>query len=194
MPLWFAPEGQRDEFSWRRSTDFEHVGAEARAVRASVGLTEISNFAKYSVEGPGAANWLDKMLACKLPAIGRMTLAPMLKEDGRVIGDFSLARLDEDSFFIVGSGLAESYHMRWFNQNFPEDGSLTINPEGLGLTGLSIAGPNARAVLQKLTRTDVSHDNFGFMSIDAMDLGMVPALVGRVSYTGDLGYEIWVRP
>ena len=194
VPLWFAPEGQRDEFSWRRSTDFEYVGAEARAVRASVGLTEISNFAKYSVEGPGAANWLDKMLACKLPAIGRMTLAPMLKVDGRVIGDFSLARLDEDSFFIVGSGLAESYHMRWFTQNLPEDGSLTINPEGLGLTGLSIAGPNARAVLQKLTRTDVSHENFGFMSIDAMDLGMVPALVGRVSYTGDLGYEIWVRP
>jgi dimethylglycine dehydrogenase len=194
VPLWFAPDGQRDEFSWRRSTDFEYVGAEARAVRASVGLTEISNFAKYSVEGPGAANWLDKMLACKLPAIGRMTLAPMLKEDGRVIGDFSLARLDEDSFFIVGSGLAESYHMRWFTQNLPEDGSLTINPEGLGLTGLSIAGPNARAVLQKLTRTDVSHENFGFMSIDAMDLGMVPALVGRVSYTGDLGYEIWVRP
>ena len=194
VPLWFAPDGQRDEFSWRRSTDFEYVGAEARAVRASVGLTEISNFAKYSVEGPGAANWLDKMLACKLPAIGRMTLAPMLKEDGRVIGDFSLARLDEDSFFIVGSGLAESYHMRWFTQNLPEDGSLTINPEGLGLTGLSIAGPNAREVLQKLTRTDVSHENFGFMSIDAMDLGMVPALVGRVSYTGDLGYEIWVRP
>ncbi|MBL6604969.1 MAG: FAD-dependent oxidoreductase [Alphaproteobacteria bacterium] len=194
VPLWFAPAGACDEFSWRRSTDFEHVGAEAKAVRASVGLTEISNFAKYSVEGSGAADWLDKMLACKLPAIGRMTLAPMLKEDGRVIGDFSLARLDEDSFFIVGSGLAESYHMRWFTQHLPEDGSVTIHPEGLGLTGLSIAGPNARAVLQKLTRTDVSHENFGFMSIDAMDLGMVPALVGRVSYTGDLGYEIWVRP
>ncbi len=194
VPLWFAPAGACDEFSWRRSTDFEYVGAEAKAVRASVGLTEISNFAKYSVEGSGAADWLDKMLACKLPAIGRMTLAPMLKEDGRVIGDFSLARLDEDSFFIVGSGLAESYHMRWFTQHFPEDGSVTIHPEGLGLTGLSIAGPNARAVLQKLTRTDVSHENFGFMSIDAMELGMVPALVGRVSYTGDLGYEIWVRP
>ena len=114
VPLWYAPEGVADEFSWRRSTDFDHVGAEAKAVRASVGLTEISNFAKYSIEGPGAAQWLDSLLACKLPAIGRMTLAPMLKEDGRVIGDFSIARLDEDSFFIVGSGIAESYHMRWF--------------------------------------------------------------------------------
>ena len=194
VPLWYAPEGVADEFSWRRSTDFDHVGAEAKAVRASVGLTEISNFAKYSIEGPGAALWLDSLLACKLPAIGRMTLAPMLKEDGRVIGDFSIARLDEDSFFIVGSGIAESYHMRWFTKHLPEDGSVAIYPEGLGLTGLSIAGPNARAVLQKLTRKDVSHKEFGFMSIAAMDLGMVPALVGRVSYTGDLGYEIWVRP
>ena len=194
VPLWFAPNGERDEFSWRRSTDFDHVGAEARAVRESVGLTEISNFAKYSIEGPGAAAWLDGMLACKLPAIGRMTLAPMLKEDGRVIGDFSLARLDEDSFFIVGSGIAESYHMRWFEAHLPEDGSISLHPEGLGLTGLSIAGPQAREVLQKLTHSDVSHAKFGFMSIKSLDLGMVPALVGRVSYTGDLGYEIWVRP
>ena len=194
VPLWFAPNGERDEFSWRRSTDFDHVGAEARAVRESVGLTEISNFAKYSVEGPGAAAWLDRMLACKLPAIGRMTLAPMLKEDGRVIGDFSLARLDEDSFFIVGSGIAESYHMRWFEAHLPEDGSVSLHPEGLGLTGLSIAGPQARAVLQKLTHSDVSHAEFGFMAIKSLNLGMVPALVGRVSYTGDLGYEIWVRP
>ena len=194
VPLWFAPNGERDEFSWRRSTDFDHVGAEARAVRESVGLTEISNFAKYSIEGPGAAAWLDGMLACKLPAIGRMTLAPMLKEDGRVIGDFSLARLDEDSFFIVGSGIAESYHMRWFEAHLPEDGSISLHPEGLGLTGLSIAGPQAREVLQKLTHSDVSHAKFRFMSIKSLDLGMVPALVGRVSYTGDLGYEIWVRP
>ena len=194
VPLWFAPNGERDEFSWRRSTDFEHVGTEARAVRESVGLTEISNFAKYSIEGPGAAAWLDRMLACKLPAIGRMTLAPMLKEDGRVIGDFSLARLDEDSFFIVGSGIAESYHMRWFEAHLPEDDSVSLHPEGLGLAGLSIAGPQARAVLQKLTHSDVSHAEFGFMAIRSLNLGMVPALVGRVSYTGDLGYEIWVRP
>ena len=123
-----------------------------------------------------------------------MTLAPMLKEDGRVIGDFSLARLDEDSFFIVGSGIAESYHMRWFEAHFPEDDSVSLHPEGLGLAGLSIAGPQARAVLQKLTHSDVSHAEFGFMAIRSLDLGMVPALVGRVSYTGDLGYEIWVRP
>ena len=194
MPLWFAPEGVRDEFSWRRSTDFEHVAAEVASVRGSVGLSDISNFAKYRVTGKGAAAWLDQMLACRLPRTGRMTLAPMLKEDGRVIGDFSVACLDEGSYLLIGSGLAEDYHMRWFLSHLPDDGSVSVTSEGLGLCGLTIAGPNARAVLASLTRADVSHEAFKFMAVKQMDIGMVPALVGRVSYTGDLGYEIWVKP
>jgi len=192
--LWYAPEGIKDEFSWRRSTDFDHVGAEAKALRDSVGMIETSNFAKYMITGEGAEAWLDTLLACRIPEVGRMTLAPMLKDDGKVIGDFSLARLDDTTFLIVGAGTAEAYHMRWFTQHLPEDGSVDVMAMGLGLTGLSIAGPNARAVLAKMTFDDVSADSFKFMDVREMDLGMVPAIVGRVTYTGDLGYEIWVSP
>ena len=192
--LWFAPEGVEEQFSWRRSTDFSYVGEEVAGVRHNVGLSEISNFAKYRITGKGAAAWLDKILGCKLPSVGRMTLAPMLKEDGRVIGDFSLACLSAEEFFLVGSGLAEDYHMRWFLSHLDKDSDVHIRSEGLGLTGLTIAGPQARAVLAQLTDDDVSHEAFGFMAIKKMDLGMVPALVGRVSYTGDLGYEIWIKP
>ncbi len=95
--LWFAPEGVSDTFSWHRSTDFDHVGAEARAVRDSVGIMEISGFAKYTVTGPGAQAWLDRMLASRIPETGRMVLAPMLKQDGRLIGDFTLAKLGQRS-------------------------------------------------------------------------------------------------
>ncbi|MEZ5825615.1 MAG: FAD-dependent oxidoreductase [Geminicoccaceae bacterium] len=189
--LWFAPAGVEDRFSWYRSTDFEHVGAEARAVREAVGMIEISGFAKYSVRGPGAEAWLDRMLAARIPAKGRMTLAPMLKEDGKIIGDFTLAQLDTDHFFVIGPGPAEDYHMRWFEQHLPADGSVHLEARGLDLCGLSIAGPRSRELLQGLVRTDL--DQFPFMSIRAMDVGMVPALVGRVSHTGDLGYEIWCR-
>ncbi len=192
--LWYAPEGVKDEFSWHRSTDFDHVGAEAKAVRDSVGIIEISGFAKYSVIGDGAEAWLDHMLACRIPAPGRMTLAPMLKEDGRLIGDFSLANLGDGEFFIAGSGIAEDYHMRWFTQHLPEDGSVEVIAHGTGLCGLSIAGPNARKLLEKVTDTDVSADAFRFMDIAEMDIGMAPCLVGRVSFTGDLGYEIWMEP
>ncbi|MGB2303972.1 MAG: aminomethyltransferase family protein, partial [Candidatus Puniceispirillales bacterium] len=190
--LWYAPDGVSDVFSWRRSTDFEHVGAEVKAVREGVGLTETSGFAKYEITGEGAAEWLDRLLACQIPAIGRMTLAPMLKENGKVIGDFTLARLAEDRFLIIGSGIAENYHLRWFNSYLPQDGSVNITSCGLGLTGLSIAGLRAREVLAAITDDDVSNDHFRFMDIRETHLGMVPVIIGRVSYTGDLGYEIWV--
>lgn len=197
VPLWYAPEGVRDEFSWRRSTDFEHVAAEVKAVRERVGLSEISSFAKYRVTGEGAEAWLDTLLACKLPAPGRITLAPMLKEDGKLIGDFSLANIGTDGdreWFIAGSGVAEQYHMRWFERYLPGDGSVRIEALGLNRVGLSIAGPFARDVLAKATHADVSPAAFKFMDIRHFDIGMAPCLVGRVSYTGDLGYEIWMAP
>ena len=194
VPLWYAPEGVTDEFSWRRSTDFEHVANEAKSVRASVGLGDISGFAKYSVSGEAAEAWLDQLLACKIPAVGRMTLAPMLKDDGKIIGDFSLARLDDDLFLIIGSGVAESYHMRWFLSHLPEDDSVQLVSHNLELVGLTIAGPKSRDVLASCCDDDISHDAMKFMAVREMDIGMVPAIVGRVSYTGDLGYEIWVKP
>ncbi len=143
VPLWYAPEGVKDEFSWRRSTDFGHVGKEVATMRNGVGLSEISNFAKYKVTGAGAAAWLDRMLACKLPKRGRMTLAPMLKDDGKLIGDFTLANIDDAEWFIAGSGIAEQYHMRWFEAHLPKDGSVRIEALGQKLTGLAVAGPKA---------------------------------------------------
>ena len=202
VPLWFAPAGVRDEFSWRRSSDFEQVGKEVRTVRECVGLAEISSFAKYRVTGQGAAKWLDHILACKLPALGRMTLAPMLKEDGKLIGDFTLANLGSgpgpkqgaSEWMVFGSGLGEQYHMRWFERHLPGDGSVTVEAVGQKLAGLALAGPKARDVLASVTRADVSNAAMPFMAVRKFDIGMAPCLVGRVSYTGDLGYEIWMAP
>ena len=192
--LWFAPTGVVDDFSWRRSTDFEHVAGEVNAVRAAVGMMEISSFAKYTIRGSGASEWLDRLLTCRLPAEGRMTLAPMLNYAGKLIGDFSLANLGDGEYFIAGSGLAENYHMRWFTQNLPEDGSVEIIARGAGLVGLSIAGPKSRELLQRLVDEDVGNQGFRFLDIRKLDVGMAPCLVGRVSFTGDLGYEIWMKP
>ncbi len=194
VPLWFAPAGVSEEFAWRRSTDFEHVAAEVKAVRNSVGLTETTGFAKYEISGEGAADWLDGILACRIPAEGRITMAPMLKHDGRLIGDFTLANLGVDGFFLAGSGIAEDYHMRWFLQHLPDNSSVNVKPRGSGLTGLSIAGPSARDLLAKVADEDVSPDAFKFMDIRKMYVGMAPTLVGRISYTGDLGYELWMEP
>ncbi|MEO1307420.1 MAG: FAD-dependent oxidoreductase [Pseudomonadota bacterium] len=192
VPLWFAPDGVEDCFSWRRSTDFEAVGAEAKAVRAGVGIIETTGFAKYTISGRDAGPWLDHILAGKLPEPGRMVLSPMLKQDGKLIGDFTLANLGDGRFFLVGSGVAEDYHMRWFTEHL--SGDVQVLPHGANMCGLSIAGPRARDVLAALTRDDVGREKFRFMDIRQMDIAMAPALVGRVSFTGDLGYEIWMAP
>lgn len=191
VPLWYAPEGVSDVLSFRRSTDFPHVAAECRAVREAVGVAEITGFAKYEVTGDGAREWLDRVLAGRLPRQGRMSLTPMLNERGRLIGDFTTAQLGEGHYFMVGSGAAETYHMRWFEAQDPQGAGAAVDTLGLAMGGLAIAGPRSRDLLARLVDEDVSTAAFPFMAIRMMDVAMVTCLVGRVSYTGDLGYEIW---
>ena len=194
--LWFAPQGvpAEDVVSFHRSNDFEPVKAEVEAVRNGVGVTEISNFAKYRVTGPGAEGWLSHLMTNTMPRQGRIVLTPMLNPQGKLIGDFTIAKLRDDDFRMFGSLQAQNYHMRWFERHLPEDGSVRVEALGMRLMGLSIAGPKARDVLARLTDEDVSGDAFRFMDVRRMDLAAVPALVGRITYTGDLGYEIWVEP
>ena len=198
VPLWFAPEGVSDEFAWRRSSDFQYVAEEAVNVRQNVGLMETSGFAKYLITGQRSGAWLDGILANRLPSDGRMALSPMLKHDGNVIGDFTIANLSgvlpDGGWFIAGSGVAEDFHMRWFEQHLPSDGSVTVNSYGSSLVGLSIAGPHARDLLASVSDTDVSNDAFRFMQIRQLDVGMARVMAGRISYTGDLGYELWMTP
>lgn len=194
--LWFQAPGLDpvEELTFKRSNAFDRVAEECRAVRERVGMIEISNFANYVVQGPGARAWLSGLLTNRMPAPGRMTLSPMLNHQGRLIGDFTVAALGEDDYRVAGSGVAEEYHVRWFDRHLPDDGSVSFRAEGLGLTGLSIAGPAAREVLAAVVDEDVGAEAFRFLDIRRMDVGTVPATVGRISFTGDLGYEIWVRP
>jgi dimethylglycine dehydrogenase len=196
VPLWFAPKGSepRDVLSFHRSNDFTHVGAEVRAVRERVGVTEIANFAKYDVTGPGAEAWLNRLLTNTMPRTGRIVLSPMLNAAGKLIGDFTVARAAADRFLVWGSSAAQIYHMRWFEAHLPADGSVRVERLGQRLMGLMIAGPRSRDLLAALVDEDVSNAAFRFMDSRAMDVAGCPARVNRISYTGDLGYEIWVEP
>jgi len=195
-PLWFAPKGvePKDVVSFRRSNDFDHVKAECLAVRSAVGVTEIANFAKYAITGSGAETFLSRLMTNHMPKAGRITLSPMLNETGKLIGDFTIAKAGEDRFFMWGSSQAQIYHMRWFERHLPRDGTVSMRPLGMELVGLSIAGPKARDVLAKLTDDDVSAAAFRFLDFREAEIGALPAIINRVTYTGDLGYEIWVKP
>ena len=195
-PLWFAPTADEahDVLSFHRSNDFQHIGNEVRAVRESVGVTEIANFAKYEMTGSGAEGFLNRLITNRMPRTGRIALTPMLNEAGKLIGDFTIAKANDNRFIIWGSNAAQIYHMRWFETHLPDDGSVRVRRFGMNLVGLSIAGPNARKVLQKLTEEDVGREAFRFMDFREMDVSGCPCMVNRITYTGDLGYEIWMEP
>jgi dimethylglycine dehydrogenase len=191
-PLWFAPEGvePREDVTYRRSNAHVPVRDECRGVRERVGISEISTFSRYEVRGPGAAAWLDAVLANKLPREGRLTLSPMLNDEGRLIGDFTVANAG-DRYFVFGSGIAEQYHLRWFESRLPDSG-VSLRSLRNEWAGLGIAGPRARELLSRACRDDVSASALPFLGFRQLDVAMLPARVGRISFTGELGYEIWV--
>ena len=195
-PLWFAPSKKEahDVLSFHRSNDFKHVAAEVEAVRNSVGVTEISNFAKYEVSGADAEAFLNYLMTNNMPKLGSIILTPMLNENGKLIGDFTIAKASENRFLIFGSLSATKYHMRWFEKHSKFYKSLKIKRFDMTLHGLSIAGPNSRKVLQKLVDEDISNSKFQFMGFREMDVNGAPCMINRLSYSGDLGYEIWMAP
>jgi len=191
--LWFAPNGgePREDITYRRSNAHGPVGEECRAVRSKVGLLEIATFARYEVSGSGAPAWLEHVLANRLPREGRMTLSPMLNNEGKLIGDFTVAKLGPERFIVFGSGIAEQYHLRWFEAHLPSSG-VAIRSLRNEWLGFAIAGPRARELFARVCSSDVSREAFPFLAFREVQVGSLPAHVGRISFTGELGYEIWV--
>ena len=192
VPNYFALDGEPrfETPSFRRSNAWHAVAEEVQAVREAVGINEITNFGKYMVTGPNARGWLDHIMAGRVPNQGRMALTPMLSHRGKLIGDFTVTCLAEESFQLMASFGMQAIHMRWFQHNL--EGDVAIENVSTHRIGFQIAGPNSRELLSRCTRANVSGDAFKFMDARNIDIGMCDALVQRVSYTGDLGYEIYV--
>jgi len=215
--LWFQKPGLEpiEEVTFGRSTAWEPVREETLAVRNSVGLMETTGFSKFEFSGPGARAFLDGLSTNTIPRPGRMALAPLVNHNGLLVGDLSIACLPGNEgqsegprpthrsdatqnisslerFVVFGSGIAERFYERWFDQHLPTDGSVSYRTLGWEMCGLSIAGPNSRELLSRVTTADVSAEAFRFMDFRSIDLGMVPVWCGRVTFTGDLGFEFWM--
>ncbi|WP_343560847.1 GcvT family protein [Kiloniella sp. b19] len=201
-PLWFADESwPRDEqgnvvetYGFRRQPWHEKVGEECKALRASAGLIDISNFAKYEIKGAGAADWLNAMMANRVPTVdGRSCLTPLLSKRGGVAGDFTITKLGDDHFMMFGSGMAERYHQRYFKA-VPRPDTVSFESRTDALCGFNLAGPNAREIMSRLApQEDFSNEAFRFMRSRRMTIAGCDVLVLRVSFTGDLGYEIYMK-
>ncbi|MEM7091837.1 MAG: FAD-dependent oxidoreductase [Actinomycetota bacterium] len=214
---WFQKPGLEpiEDFTFGRSNAWDQVRAETLNVRENVGLMETTGFSKFEFTGPGAREYLDKLFTNTVPRAGRMVLAPMTNEAGKLIGDLTVAAVEpavgvaegpkatvtggatqntaqDDRFFVFGSGIAERYYERWFDQHLPGDGSVQYRTWGWEMCGLSIAGPKSRELLGRVTSHDVSKENFRFMEFRELEIGWAKVWCGRVTYSGDLGYEFWM--
>jgi dimethylglycine dehydrogenase len=177
--------------SFRRSNAFDAVGAECLAVREGVGINEIHNFGKYEVTGPEAEAYLARIMGNRPPKPGRICLTPMLSRNGKLVGDFTMTCLSEGRYRLTASYSAQAFHMRWFEEHLPKTGCRVTNISDHQI-GFQIAGPNAQKLLQQVTRADVSTAALPFLHALESEVGGVPAVIARVSFTGDLGYEIYV--
>jgi dimethylglycine dehydrogenase len=193
-PLWFADTpGAQDTNGFTRQNWWGPVGEECKMLRDRAGIIDISNFAKYICKGPGAEDWLNAVFANTMPkSVGRSCLTPLIGKRGGIAGDFTVTRVADDEFWVVGSGMAERYHKRFFKQvPLPEGTTFVSHTEAM--CGFNVAGPKSRDLLQRLTNTSLATEDFPFMRSKMIDLAGIELLALRVSFTGDLGWELHCR-
>ena len=193
--LWFANDVKDayEEATFRRSRSHNYVALEVESVRNAVGITEIANFAKHEISGPDARKFLDHVLAGTIPTPGRIALNPMLSKKGKLYGDLTVACMNEEKFMLYGSGAVQEMHKRWFENLLPKKGTYYKNKSD-DFHGIAISGPNSRKLLSKISRDDVSNESLKFKDTKETFVAGVPAILNRLSFSGELGYEIYVSP
>ncbi len=188
-PLFFD-ENTEDSAGFARQPWWDVVGREARMLRENAGIIDISNFAKYRVAGPGAEDWLNALMANRMPVeIGRSCLTPLIGKRGGVAGDFTVTRLGPEEFWVLGGGAAERFHQRFFRAIPLPDGT-TFESLTEAVCGFNVAGPRARDLLGRLTNADLSNAAFPFFRSQRITVAGVDVVAIRVSFTGDLGWEL----
>ena len=216
-PGWFAPEGYelteadldrpdvllnhnhpdvpgqpiREKWSFRRSNYFEHVGNECRHVTEKVGIQDMSAFAKCRISGPGAESWLDGLLTNAVPKkIGRVTLSYLLTSRGGVRSEFTVYKAGPQNYYLVSAGAYERHDQDYLKKALPTDGSVQFERLTTSMGVLVLAGPRARDVLAKVTRTDLSNEAFPWLTGQRISIGAAPVDALRVNFIGELGWEI----
>jgi 4-methylaminobutanoate oxidase (formaldehyde-forming) len=195
-PNWYAPVGVRPqyEYSYGRQNWFEHSAHEHRAVRSAVGLFDQSSFAKFRLEGKEAVRILNRVCANEVDVEpGRIVYTQWLNERGGIEADLTVTRLSEAAYLIVGGAETESKDFNWLKRRIDDSDAgavLTNVTSAMGV--LSIMGPRAREFLQSLTPDDVSGAGFPFGTSREIELGLARVRASRITYVGELGWEIYV--
>lgn len=193
FPRWFAPSPELaiPEFSYRRTNHMQYVEAEVRAVREAAGLLDMSPMTKFYVRGPGAAAWLDGILANSLPALNRIALCVACNTNGGVDAEYTVVRFADDWFYLVSTPNGQTYNYDQLRRQLPKDGSVALEDVSESMGVLALAGPKSRDILQPLTDNDLSNDAFPWLACQKGEVGYArDVILMRVSYSGELGWEL----
>ncbi len=190
-PKWFAPPGVEERLSFRRTNWFEPVAQECKAVRERVGVLDLSAFAKYDVEGRDAAAFLDRLCANRVPRRrGGVVLAHMLGEPGGIECEATISRLGDERFFVLSGATAELHDLDWMSWHIGDDEEVEVINRSADYACLVLTGPRSRDVLGALGSADLGNEAFPWMSAREIEVAGVPVRALRVSYVGELGWEL----
>ena len=202
-PQWYKSNaGLLDEYGDRinqREAEWDSrwwsaiINAEHLAMRDRVAMIDLSAFAIFDVTGPGALQTVQRVAMRQMDvATGRVVYTPLLTPSGGFKQDLTIMRLGDETFRVVTGGAFGMSDLKWFADHLPEDGSAQVHDETSAWTTLGLWGPRARDVLQSITADDVSHDGMPFARCKTIEIGPVQVLASRISYVGDLGWELYV--
>jgi dimethylglycine dehydrogenase len=186
IPLYFAPKDFDEPGTMKRPASAPYVEAECMATQDAAGLLDISGFSRYRISGPGAEAWLDRIVASKLPAPGRVKLAVLLGDEGKLKGDLTCFNWGDGTYWLMGSYYLRAFHQRWFNQNMAD--GVHIEDISDSYAGFSLNGPKTMEILNRISDTDLSE--LKMMRCIEADLGLHRAKLARLSLSGETAVEI----
>jgi glycine cleavage system aminomethyltransferase T/glycine/D-amino acid oxidase-like deaminating enzyme len=169
------------------------INAEHLAMRERVGMVDLSAFAIFDIQGAGALDFIQKMAVNQMDVpIGRVTYTNFLNDHGGIKSDLTIQRLGEKYFRVVTGAFDGARDKKWLIDHLPEDGSVTLTDVTSAWSTLGVWGPKSRELVQSISETDFSNDAFPFGTCKWVDFGTVHALASRISYVGELGWELYV--
>ena len=189
-PKWFSVDGRAEEYGFRRNNVFEVVREECKAVRERVGLLDLTGFAKYDVTGPDAGAMIGRLCANRVPRRGRIALAHLLSPGGRINGELTITHLNDGTFYVLSAAAAELRDLDHLRQGRLPDEQVRVRNVTDERGVLVLAGPQARAVLGKLTQAPLDNSAFRWLSGKEIDIAGMTARALRVNYVGELGWEL----
>ena len=192
---WRQAGADQNDWGWQRPPYFDQVGSEVKAARERAALFDMTSFGKIRVRGSGALNLLQKLAANNLDKpLGRVTYTQFLNSRGGIESDVTVTRLSDDEFRIISGTSFVSNDIGWIQLHLPDDGSVEVRDETDSLGCLGLWGPEARRVLESVSDNDLSNEAFPYMTARSIQIKGASVWAQRVSYVGELGWELYIKP